>query len=189
MRRELVSRRDALPREVRRRNSLLASHHALSLINQLRKDKEGLFVLTIFLSFGSEIDTRPVIAGLFKGPEPNILLLLPSIRDSRDIVLRPWKKEDPLVPSPFGILEPETKHSFSPQDVDLFIVPGVGFDPAGHRLGYGKGYYDRLLSRRNLRGTRVGMAFEEQVVPSIPFAQKDVPIHYLVTENGWRSCG
>jgi len=189
MRRGLVARRDALPKEERKRHSLTAGNHALSLIRKVRLEREGSFALVIFLSFGSEIDTRPVISGLFAENSPDLLLLLPSLRRSKEIVLRPWRKDDPLTPGPFGILEPETRESVSPGEVDLFILPGVGFDRAGHRLGYGRGYYDRLLSRSGVGGLRAGLAFSEQVVPEIPSGPGDIPVQYLVTEKGWVACG
>ena len=189
LRRELVTRRDSIPRELRRTHSMMACQHTLTLIDNLKKERSGSFVVTLFLSFGSEIDTRPIISGLFDQKNQNIHLLLPSIRQSKNIILRPWKKGDPLVPSPFGILEPESDLSVSPEEVDLFILPGVGFDHFGHRLGYGKGYYDRLLARKNLRGVRVGLAFSEQVVDRIPVGSFDIPVNFIVTEKGWKSCG
>lgn len=189
MRRGLVARRDALPKDERKRHSRIAGEHALSLIRKIRTGREGTFTIALFLSFGSEIDTRPVFSGLFEEQSPDLVLLLPSLRQSKEIVLRPWRKDDPLTPGPFGILEPETRDAASPVEVDLFILPGVGFDRAGHRLGYGRGYYDRLLARAGLQGIRAGLAFSEQVVPKIPAGPGDIPVHYLVTEKGWFACG
>ncbi len=189
MRRGLVARRDALPKEERKRHSQAAGDHALSLIRRLRKEREGLFTLALFLSFGSEIDTRPILSGLFAENPEETRILLPSLRHSKEIVLRPWHKDAPLTPGPFGILEPETREAVPPEEVDLFLLPGVGFDRAGHRLGYGRGYYDRLLARVGIAGIRAGLAFSEQVVPEIPAGAGDVPIHYLITEKGWNACG
>ena len=189
MRRGLVARRDALPKEERKRHSQAAGEHALALIRRLRRSNEGPFTLALFLSFGSEIDTRPILSGLFAENAEGTRILLPSLRHSREIVLRPWRKDEPLTPGPFGILEPETREAVSPEAVDLFLLPGVGFDRAGRRLGYGRGYYDRLLARAGIGGIRAGLAFSEQVVPEIPSGAGDVPVHYLVTDKGWSACG
>ena len=65
--------------------------------------------------------------------------------------------------------------------IDVVIVPGVGFDLAGRRLGYGAGYYDRTLAA--YQGQRIGLAYELQVVPRLPEAPHDLRIDQLVTES------
>jgi 5-formyltetrahydrofolate cyclo-ligase len=64
----------------------------------------------------------------------------------------------------------------------LFLIPGVAFDSAGRRLGRGRGWYDKLLGRVKL-ATRVGLAFELQIVRRVPIDSWDVPMHVLVTER------
>ena len=72
-----------------------------------------------------------------------------------------------------------------PPEVDdvVFLVPGVAFDARGVRLGRGVGWYDRALGRHT-RGIRIGLAYEFQVVPSLPEAPWDVRMHAIVTEAG-----
>jgi 5-formyltetrahydrofolate cyclo-ligase len=65
----------------------------------------------------------------------------------------------------------------------VFLVPGVAFDARGVRLGRGVGWYDRALGRYP-RGIRIGLAYEFQVVPSLPEAPWDVRMHAIVTEAG-----
>lgn len=95
-----------------------------------------------------------------------------------------------LAPARFGLLEPlETvrqrpERRVQPAEVELFIVPGVVFDRRGGRIGYGKGYYDRLLAKARAGAVTVGLAFESQVVPEVPMGTKDMHLHYLVTERG-----
>ena len=90
----------------------------------------------------------------------------------------------------FGILEPnqrlrplERKH-VEPRQIDLVMVPGVGFDISGGRLGHGRGYYDRLLAEVRPDTQLVALAFECQLFPSIPMGPRDVYMDLVVTENG-----
>lgn len=78
--------------------------------------------------------------------------LLPKIVGDQ-LELRCFEGEDKLVIGPsFGILEPAGEAFTDFESVDLVIVPGAAFDKEGHRMGYGKGYYDKLLPRLKMQG-------------------------------------
>jgi 5-formyltetrahydrofolate cyclo-ligase len=84
----------------------------------------------------------------------------------------------------FGIREPSGRCARFPSDrLDLILVPGVAFDLQGGRLGRGKGYYDQLLA--GLRGTKCGVAFDQQVVGEIPMARHDVRLDCILTPTRW----
>jgi 5-formyltetrahydrofolate cyclo-ligase len=70
--------------------------------------------------------------------------------------------------------------------IDLVIVPGLGFTPTGHRIGRGMGFYDRFLAQRDFIGLSCGLAFEEQIVESLPMLDHDIPLGMLVTDKGIR---
>ena len=84
----------------------------------------------------------------------------------------------------FGILEPSWGTVVSIAEIDLLVLPGVAFDHAGHRLGYGKGFYDRALQRIGARSILVGLCFEFQRVAALPFEAHDVPMKLIFTEAG-----
>lgn len=89
-----------------------------------------------------------------------------------------------LPPGKFGIAEPGSDSRVVPvNQLDLVLVPGVAFDMTGHRLGRGKGFYDRLLE--TAPGTKCGVAYDEQVRPEIPVEPHDVVLNYLVTPSRW----
>jgi len=90
---------------------------------------------------------------------------------------------DELAPGAFGIPEPPGQRVIALEDLDVLVVPGVGFDLAGHRLGYGKGYYDRLLVSACPALERVGFAYEFQVVEQLPAAAHDCRLTQLVTDQ------
>lgn len=90
---------------------------------------------------------------------------------------------DDLQVGNFGILEPRGTQPVPVAKIDLLLVPGVAFDLGGHRLGYGKGYYDRLLSHRAKEVYLVGFCFEFQLLSSLPSEIHDVRMDLLVTEQ------
>lgn len=88
-----------------------------------------------------------------------------------------------LQPGPYGISEPRPQYQkrVDPKEVDLWVIPGVAFDLVGNRLGFGGGYYDRLLSGTS--GKKVGLAFEFQVVDRLPIEPTDHPVDQIITET------
>lgn len=85
-----------------------------------------------------------------------------------------------LAPGEFGIPEPPLTAPVAPLNrLDLAVVPGVAFDPAGRRLGRGKGFYDRLLA--DITGVTCGVALDEQMVTELPEEPHDVAMNYILT--------
>ena len=95
----------------------------------------------------------------------------------------------PLSSGVFDILVPPGEDLLaSVTQTDLILIPGVGFDQTGHRLGRGRGYYDRALSGVLAEALRVGLAHECQVVPHIPVDPHDERVDYIVTEKRLVEC-
>lgn len=94
----------------------------------------------------------------------------------------------PLEQHPWGVRQPAATAAEVPlNQMDLLIVPGLLFDRHGARLGYGKGYYDRLLAgRTSSKPITLGVAFEAMVVPELPAEPHDLAVDHLVTELGFR---
>jgi 5-formyltetrahydrofolate cyclo-ligase len=85
---------------------------------------------------------------------------------------------------PFGYRQPiRGSLEIDPAAIDVWIVPGVAFDVAGHRLGHGMGYYDRLLARAGPEARLIGVTLERRIFPNIPFDDFDVPMDLVVTEQ------
>jgi len=92
--------------------------------------------------------------------------------------------------STFNIPEPkkDRRRPFNMNEIDLIIVPGVGFDPDGTRLGYGFGYYDKFLNTIKNKATIIGLAFEIQIVSSLPANSNDIRMNKIITEDRIIDC-
>jgi 5-formyltetrahydrofolate cyclo-ligase len=94
--------------------------------------------------------------------------------------------DQPLVPGPFNILEPVASNPAPLNRLDVIVVPGLGFDARGQRLGRGQGFYDRLLSAAP--GVKCGLCFEEQLLAEIPVEPHDVALDFVATPARWLDC-
>jgi len=114
-------------------------------------------------------------------------LVLPMVLgDRQDMAL--YAIEDlgcDVAPGYRGILEPQPQRTraVAPETLELALIPGVAFDLRGGRLGFGTGFYDRLLSRLPQGIPTVGLAFDFQVIPRLPFQPHDMSLEAIVTEH------
>ncbi|MCM2335447.1 MAG: 5-formyltetrahydrofolate cyclo-ligase [Pseudomonas sp.] len=114
---------------------------------------------------------------------------LPVLGDDGRLRFGPWRPGDGLVSNRFGIPEPdlETSSLLEPEQMTLVVLPLVGFDPRGHRLGMGGGWYDRSFAFRHARQAPphlVGAAFEVQQVVRLDNADWDVALDAVCTDSG-----
>jgi 5-formyltetrahydrofolate cyclo-ligase len=94
-----------------------------------------------------------------------------------------YRPGDPTRATPFGAEEPIASDTIPVQALDVVAVPGVAFDRTGGRIGYGGGFYDRLL--RRTAAIPIAVAFSVQVVDGpLPAGAADAPVALIVTEDG-----
>jgi 5-formyltetrahydrofolate cyclo-ligase len=132
-----------------------------------------------YASFNDELNVWPLNHALAEQDK----LVLPKI-DQQYLRLFKVSRLDHLIPHSWGILEPDSQlcKEIEWKDISLALIPGLGFDmQTKHRLGYGKGYYDRLLKRFPSQIAVYGVGFKEQEISDLPFSQHDVALlnHYL----------
>ena len=133
----------------------------------------------VYLAMRGEVDLVQLIART-----PSVTWAIPRIVDSpeRHLVFHAYQP-DRLVRHRYGMLEPDpSAPEISPAQVDLVIVPGMAFTRAGWRLGYGGGYYDRLLAERP-HALAMGVCFHALLLDDIPCGPYDLPVDHLVTES------
>lgn len=93
-----------------------------------------------------------------------------------------------LAAGAFGILEPTGGRTVPLEDIDLMAVPGLAFCLDGYRLGYGQGFYDRILHGVSRRSTLAGLCFEQQILSELPVEGHDIPMDLIVTEARTHRC-
>ncbi len=178
-RRAILEKRDALTPEQRAEKSE-AIARALFGLPEYQSARAVLF----YIEFRSEVITRPMVgAALAAGKR----VLAPKV-EREDHLLRLYELTDPekeLGPGYMGIPEPDPSKAreVSPGEVDLVVLPGVGFDASCARLGYGGGYYDRLIERLRDGVKLVALAFEAQLVDAVPSEPHDKRMDAVVTED------
>jgi 5-formyltetrahydrofolate cyclo-ligase len=131
------------------------------------------------MAFGTELD----LGGLdTSGKE---FYLTRTVGSERGLSVH--KRGDGLERHRLGFWQPHAaSQEVRPVVIDLALVPGLVFDEAGNRLGYGLGYYDRLLPQLRPGALIVGVTVNALVVPSLPNEALDVPVTHLLTESGVR---
>lgn len=159
-------------------------------------------MIAAYVPFREEADIRPWIEqAVHDGKQVVIPRVHPHANEMDFYRFEGWDK---LVSGSYGIMEPDPQQAKSAdaRQLDMVLVPGVAFDHLGGRLGYGGGYYDRFFARllrevqhdRSERQgpglpVRVGIAYSVQMVDHIPMEPFDVPMTYIVTEQGVTEAG
>jgi 5-formyltetrahydrofolate cyclo-ligase len=173
LRREVLAERDALPAEERSARSEAIAERFL----QLPEVATAQTVLA-FWSFGSEVGTAPLIARMRSA---GTTVALPRI-EGHDVVPVVATPGAAMTETSFGAMEPAEGHVLEVAELDLVVVPGVAFDRSCDRLGYGAGYYDRLLGMRREGVAAIAIAFSIQIVDLVPTGAIDRRIDGVVTE-------
>ena len=171
------------------RAKALAARSALSAdIRAALSAKIAQFVMTLATDFPqgpvslfwpirSEIDTRPLMTLL---REAGFALALPRVEGS-SLEFRLWDGTAPLVSGAFGLFEPALDAPLCRPAT--MLIPLAAFDRAGHRIGYGKGFYDRAIAALNPK-CKIGLAFSVQEIAAVPFEGHDERLDRIITENG-----
>lgn len=174
LRAEALAKRDALPAEMRVAAAETIAARGLPVATAGK-------VVSGFMPLKSEINPIPLMR---KAAEAGAALALPAIAGrGHPLVMRAYRFGDDLARGQWGIREPKPE---APEVApDVVIVPLAAFDRAGHRIGYGAGYYDMTL--RALRAKKpivaVGVAFAAQEIDHVPATPRDEPLDFVLTER------
>lgn len=132
-------------------------------------------IIAIYIAKGSEVETKKIIEKAIElGKEVTVPIT------NVEIELYRFNSFDDLIRGKFGILEPKTRILPS-REPDLVIIPGVAFGQCMHRLGYGKGYYDRFLS--NSKSYRIGICYDFQIMEKLPSHEMDQKMDEIISEK------
>ncbi len=133
----------------------------------------------LYCSLPDEVDTSHIIRRL-KAEGKRILL--PAVVSDTEMELRHYETESDLQKGKYDIMEPVGKPFCNVEEIDVMIIPGMGFDRQGNRLGRGKGYYDRFLLSNCSSAFKVGVCFPFQLIDEIPTDKYDVRMDTIVSE-------
>ena len=145
--------------------------------------------IAMYASIGNEIDLHELAV---KAMKKGMHIYYPRFNQKiseYELVLIHNENED-LITGHMGIPEPKTNDlvvdDYVKHNELLWLVPGVAFDKKGHRLGRGRGYYDRLL--RGARGVKIGIAYAWQIIKHVPADSSDATMNYLLSEKCLFNC-
>ncbi|MEW6380771.1 MAG: 5-formyltetrahydrofolate cyclo-ligase [bacterium] len=182
IRKRLLAQRNKIPPSEREEKSQL-------IMGQLIQtpDFSRALSIMIYVSFTSEVMTREMIIYSLK-VNKKVIVPVVDVGHHR-LILSEIESFDELVPSTYGIMEPQHLRPVQAEQVDLFILPGVAFDDRGVRLGYGGGYFDRLFGSVEQHQKLIGLAFELQMQKELPCAPHDILMNMVITEEKVRFFG
>ena len=184
IRKVILDLRDALAPEERGSRSIVIKE-SLFKLPQFLSAQSVMF----YVSFRSEVETHAMIREALASGK-TVVVPITDMKDRRLALSRLEDFDTDLAPGTWGILEPKPDkiRPVSCRDIDLVIAPGAAFSEKGWRIGYGGGFYDRLLKESGKNAC--ALAFELQIVSDIPHdPQKDVAVNCIITEKRIVSCG
>ncbi|MBI5632624.1 MAG: 5-formyltetrahydrofolate cyclo-ligase [Nitrospirae bacterium] len=177
LRKEILAKRDSIPPAVKKAKDRAIEERLFSL-------REFIAAKTVFFfaSFRSEVDTFGMIT---RALEEGKSVVLPRV-EGQNLGLYMIKGLDELVPGYMKIPEPAVlvnDRKITVNDVDLIIVPGAAFDETGNRIGYGGGFYDRLLAELHKPVAVIAPTYEEQVIDAVPTDSHDRKVNIIITDR------
>ena len=141
--------------------------------------------LMLYLNVRSEVRTRWFVPTAWNEGKRVVV----PYCENGEIELFRLDRLDELAPGAMGVLEPKpelrgrTDRRIEPSELDLIVTPGLAFDARGGRLGYGKGYYDKLFHQVRPDATKLAVCFQCQLFPDIPVLPHDIRMDIVVTES------
>lgn len=172
--------KDELRRQIRQIKRQFTSRQleelSLPVLARLRPLLQDAAVVMAYYSLPDEVNTHRLLDELV---EEGKTVLLPEVVDDETMVVRRYRSSADLREGAYHIMEPVGEMFTDYQQIDVVLVPGVAFDADGHRLGRGRGYYDRFLKTVGTV-SKIGVCFDFQKVQEVPVGPDDVMVDLVV---------
>ncbi len=180
IRQMVLKKRDAIPLDIRKAKDRAVKERFFSL-----KEFKEAGVILFYASFRSEVGTLDMISEALSSSMEKRVMLPRVDAKGRTLKIYEIKAMAELVKGYMGIPEPpENSESLRTlSEIDLVLMPGAAFDINGGRLGYGKGYYDKMLSTGGAMPPFIALAYEEQIVDYIPVRPHDIGVDAIITDE------
>ena len=168
-----------LRKMIRQRKQQHSVDESSAFINRLKDNSHFLHAHTLLLysALPDEVPTQTLIDELVAQGKT---VLLPRVVSDTDMELRRYSGPADLQQGAFGIMEPMGELFTDYAAIDVAIIPGMAFDDEGHRLGRGKGYYDRFLAKLSPTTYKIGLCFSWQRVNHVPTDSHDIPMDEVI---------
>ena len=162
--------------KINKKNIQIDFNHILKI---LKKEKINKKIIGGYYPVNFEIEDLTLLR---KFENKKFIISLPVIKKNFQMNFYKWSPSDPLKVNKYGIPEPETKNLVYP---DILLIPLVAFDRNLNRLGYGGGYYDRLIEKlsKKKKILKIGLALSVQEIDKVPTNVYDQKLDYIVTNN------
>ena len=149
------------------------------VFNLIKKQKKTVKYIGGYFPVNNEIDDLEILK---KFKKKNYKVSLPVIKKNFDMDFHRFSFYEPLIVNKYGIPEPKKNRVIYP---DVILIPMVAFDKKLNRLGYGGGYYDRLINKliKKKNFLKIGLAFSKQLINNLPVSKYDRKMDYIVTEK------
>jgi 5-formyltetrahydrofolate cyclo-ligase len=185
IRKNTLALRELLPPETHAAHSMAIAERLMRM-PEYQQSSAVLGYMNFGTEFASEVWIREVLAACKK-------LALPRVNHHTNQLDLFWVEdlENQLATGLWKIREPiveRCERVITPNEVEFALLPGVAFSKSGARLGYGGGYYDKLLAQMSHRPTLVAAAFELQIMERIPQEATDVKVEWIITEQRAINC-
>ena len=148
---------------------------SLPVIARLRPLLVETQTILAYYALPDEVDTHALLDELVVAGKT---VLLPKVLDDETMELRYYQGPHSLREGAYHIMEPTGAPFIEVSQIDIALIPGLAFDPQGHRLGRGKGYYDRFLT--DFKGKTIGVCFDFQKVVEVPVDAHDIAVDSVV---------
>lgn len=175
-----LARRKALRTEIAKIAAYDAQQHFFANV-PLDADS----IVAVYWPIRDEMDTRKLLGKLVDDGTTTCLPVVTA--DDQPLIFRQWDGQSPLDVAGFGTMAPGPDAPLVTPNI--ILMPLAGFDATGHRLGYGKGFYDRTIAALSPRPTLIGYGFSTQQVDAIPAAPHDVKMDMMISELGMMRFG
>ena len=174
IRSKLLKKRQKLPQK----DVEIFSKRILSRLASRPEYKHARTIL-LYHPINNEVDTISLVK------HSNKIFCLPRIcKKTNHLYIHQFTDPHTLETGKFSIKEPSSKHPrIARNRIDLVITPGLAFDPQGNRIGYGKGYFDRLFKSLSTKCTKIALAYDFQIVENVPADKHDQKVDFIITEK------
>lgn len=177
--------KEQLRADMRAKRRALTAENVSEMSAQIRKQLMSLDIIKnaetvcIFLSAFKEPDTFEIVRALTAASKRVVV----PITDEENVTLSLGyiDSTDDLTRGAYGIYEPSVIRPANSDELDVIVVPALAFDRHGNRLGFGMGYYDRLLASNGC--PKIGLCYDFQLLDEIPAEPHDIAMNFIITEK------